>query len=285
MDIIAPLKRSLPLVLCLTIVAAFQARPAAAVAVVDDVPVPGGTVAVARVLGLDTVPDRGLFVAELTRLVDDVPRRTRLVVESVLQPLRGQPSADVVPLPLGAEIWSDAVFRRRVAPADLLFTILADRRAALICHALAGLDDDTLEYLATHQGVLTGLYERTAPAFGVFSSHLHVRGGRVIPPGGEAAVPLWERVVGEPVSQPDRFIGALFSLGEGRVAYLYDAVALLDPDRMAFAGLLDELSNQYLLGYPRVDQRRDDNWHRLRVDVDGHQDIRARQGFRTGPSR
>ncbi len=55
--------------------------------------------------------------------------------------------------------------------------------------------------------------------------------------------------------------------------------------RGAFARLLDELSNQYLLGYPRVDQHRDDNWHRLRVDVEGHQEIRARQGFRIGPGR
>lgn len=55
--------------------------------------------------------------------------------------------------------------------------------------------------------------------------------------------------------------------------------------RDAFGGLLDELSNQYLLGYPRADARRDDNWHRLKVDVDGHQEIRARQGFRIGPGK
>ncbi len=229
------MKRRLLRVLCTTIVAAFSARPAAAVALFEDVPVPSGTAAVAGALGLDTVPDHALFVAEVTRLVDDVQQRRRIVVETVLQTLRLKPAADVVPLPLGADIWSDAVFRRRVAPADLLFTILADRRAAQICHALAALDDDTLEYLAAHQPVLTGLYERNAAAFAVFSSHLHVRGGRVIPPGGETAVPLWESVVGESVSQPDRFIAALFTLGDGRVAYLYDAVALLDLDRMAFA--------------------------------------------------
>lgn len=198
-------------------------------------PVPSGTAAVARALGLDTVPDRGRFVAELTRLVDDLQSQKRVVVESALRPLRARPSPELVPLPLNAEVWSDAVFRRRVAPADLLFAILADRRAAQICHALAALDDDTLEYLATHPALLGGLYERNAPAFAVFSNHLHIRGGRVMPPGGAAAVPLWEAVVGEMVSQPDRFIPALFTPGEGRMAYLYDAVALLDPDRMAFA--------------------------------------------------
>lgn len=235
MYIIAPLKRPLPLVLCTTIVAAFQARPAAAVAVSQDVPVPSGTAAVARALGLDTVPDRGRFVAELTRLVDDLQPQKRIVFENTLQGLRARPSAELVPLPLNADLWSDAVFRRRVAPADLLFAILVDRRAALVCHALAALDDDTLSYLAAHPALLTNLYEHNAPAFGVFSSHLRVRGGRVIPPGGAAAVPLWEAVVGEMVSQPDRFIPALFTPGEGRIAYLYDSVALLDPDRVAFA--------------------------------------------------
>jgi Ca-activated chloride channel family protein len=48
----------------------------------------------------------------------------------------------------------------------------------------------------------------------------------------------------------------------------------------AFADLLDELSNQYLLGYASTNTRRDDVWRRIRVDVDGHHEIRARQGYR-----
>ena len=48
----------------------------------------------------------------------------------------------------------------------------------------------------------------------------------------------------------------------------------------AFNELIDELANQYLLGYPPADQRRDDLWHRIKVDVDGYHHIRARQGYR-----
>jgi VWFA-related protein len=48
----------------------------------------------------------------------------------------------------------------------------------------------------------------------------------------------------------------------------------------AFADLLDELSNQYLLGYAPALTVHDDTWHRLRVEVDGHHDVRARQGYR-----
>jgi VWFA-related protein len=54
----------------------------------------------------------------------------------------------------------------------------------------------------------------------------------------------------------------------------------------AFDELLDELSHQYLLGYPPIADTRDGKWHEIRVQVDGHRNIRARQGYRfAAPSR
>jgi Ca-activated chloride channel family protein len=54
----------------------------------------------------------------------------------------------------------------------------------------------------------------------------------------------------------------------------------IDELHAAFADLLDELSNQYLLGYAPTNTKRDDNWRRIKVDVDGQRDVRARQGYR-----
>ena len=51
----------------------------------------------------------------------------------------------------------------------------------------------------------------------------------------------------------------------------------------AFAELLDELSNQYLLGYPPSNTARDDTWREIKVEVQGHSGIRARQGYRATP--
>jgi VWFA-related protein len=48
----------------------------------------------------------------------------------------------------------------------------------------------------------------------------------------------------------------------------------------AFGDLLAELSNQYLLGYASTNNRRDEAWRRIKVDVDGHHEVRARQGYR-----
>lgn len=59
----------------------------------------------------------------------------------------------------------------------------------------------------------------------------------------------------------------------------------VDALQLAFADLLDELSNQYLLGYPPTNTIRDDRWREIKVEVDGHTGVRARQGYRATPYR
>jgi VWFA-related protein len=48
----------------------------------------------------------------------------------------------------------------------------------------------------------------------------------------------------------------------------------------SFAELLDELSNQYVLGYHPTNDARDGTWRRIAVQVDGRHRVRARQGYR-----
>ena len=47
-----------------------------------------------------------------------------------------------------------------------------------------------------------------------------------------------------------------------------------------FNELLEELSQQYGLGYQSTNSARDDTWRRITVDVDGQRRVRARQGYR-----
>jgi VWFA-related protein len=54
----------------------------------------------------------------------------------------------------------------------------------------------------------------------------------------------------------------------------------IDELHAAFEDLLNELSNQYLLGYASNNTAREDGWRRIKVDVDGHSEVRARQGYR-----
>jgi VWFA-related protein len=54
----------------------------------------------------------------------------------------------------------------------------------------------------------------------------------------------------------------------------------IDDLRGAFTELLDELSNQYLLGYAPSAARRNEIWRSIKVEVNGYPEVRARQGYR-----
>jgi len=53
----------------------------------------------------------------------------------------------------------------------------------------------------------------------------------------------------------------------------------------AFDKLLDELSQQYLLGYPPAKDIHDDSFRRIKVTVDGPYQVRARQGYRVSVAK
>jgi VWFA-related protein len=60
----------------------------------------------------------------------------------------------------------------------------------------------------------------------------------------------------------------------------------IDALQGAFEDLLEELSNQYLLGYQPTYITRDDSWHEIKVEIEGQSlNIRARQGYRAVPKK
>jgi Ca-activated chloride channel family protein len=54
----------------------------------------------------------------------------------------------------------------------------------------------------------------------------------------------------------------------------------IDQLHLAFSDLLEELSNQYLLGYESTNAKRDETFRKIAVHVDGQSRVRARQGYR-----
>jgi hypothetical protein len=243
-------------VLCFTIVAAFQlhltaaeppavlpALPVLAVLPVlnEEVVVSTATLALARTLGMNPERDRARFLSELTRLLYTPPAGRNPEIDSQLRagarpprPTERSPSTLTVPVPLTAAVWSKAVFRREVPADELLSAILADRKAALLGHGLAALDDETLEYFSREPLVLQRLYESAAPAFAAFGGSVRVRGNRLAPVGGASAEALWATLLGRPIDRPDQCLQALFEEHDGRHAYLYDTIAGLDEPRARF---------------------------------------------------
>lgn len=144
-------------------------------------------------------------------------------------------SGEGVPLALETQTWSSAVFQRSIRTDDLFAEVMRDRSASLLSLGLAALDRETLQFVAEQPALMRRLYEQDAAVFAAFAGGLRIRRGAVITPGGAAATSLWEAVLETPVTRPDRFVRELFSRREGRVAYVYDAVAHLDPRARAFA--------------------------------------------------
>ena len=128
-----------------------------------------------RALGLDPAPEPARFMTQLIRVIYDTPDGTDPATDALLRKLTsslrstGTASTragaaveivqiETVPVPLSARVWSDAVFHRPIALAALFPTIVANRRAALLCYGLAALDDETLQFLSDHPALLTRIH-------------------------------------------------------------------------------------------------------------------------------
>lgn len=59
----------------------------------------------------------------------------------------------------------------------------------------------------------------------------------------------------------------------------------IDELQGSFTDLLEEMSNQYVIGYQSTNAARDDTWRQIKVNVDGHLRVRARQGYRASINR
>lgn len=192
--------------------------------------------------GLAPEVERARAITELIYLlhrapigVDSVSTNTRSKIALFFASPAPSASTDVVPLPLTPEDWEEAVFQRRVAPADFLPTLLADRNASLLYFGLASLDDETLTFLRRERGLLRILYQRHAGAFAASAEGLRVHGSQVVVPGGKQAEPLWEDLLQQKLSNPTRFIEMMLERDGGRPAYLLETLTRLDEARLKFA--------------------------------------------------
>ena len=72
-------------------------------------------------------------------------------------------------------------------------------------------------------------------------------------------------------------IDKLVDLSGGRALFVDRAEQLDEP----FAEIIEELANQYLIGYESTSAGNDSAWHEIKVELPGHRyQVRARQGYR-----
>jgi hypothetical protein len=142
-----------------------------------------------------------------------------------------------VPLPLQPAVWTGQILRMEVSTEWLFAAILAHREASLLYHGLLALDPETLAFVASQPKLAEHLATDHAGVVATCGRSLHVRGGKVVVPGGDApeVVRLWERAVGRKVTEPLQFIDQLLGRRDGKLAYLYDVVQHLDARHQRFA--------------------------------------------------
>jgi hypothetical protein len=168
---------------------------------------------------------------------------------------REDSETDQVPALLPRAVWEQAVFGRPVDPAQLAFSILRDRRAALLYTGLFSLDPETLAYFAAHPSLVSSIYSDHSGPFAAFAESLTVRAAQVVLPDGASRTREWEQLVGAPAGEPDRFIPALLGRDGGRLAWLFDTLASLGAARRMFAlqGGLEGLYGAFALEQVPVD--------------------------------
>jgi hypothetical protein len=255
-------------------VAPARAQMPAAPGAVGEMPLPGGLPAALAALDDRAAPDRSQFLLDFIRRFYDAPIRMKSDPrESALRALLAHlgrsnqhadgptelapaagPSAaartddgpkadpihpDTLPLPLPAAIWTDVVFQGRATPQTLVASIAASRGASLLYYGLLSLDDATRAWLATQPELIADLTERHPAAFASAAPGLRVEQHALRVPGGAAADPGWEALVGRRAAEPAEFLRALVASDGGRLAYFFGTVSQLTPAQIRFALNLD----------------------------------------------
>ena len=119
--------------------------------------------------------------------------------------------------------------------ADLFGALISNRSALLVCAGAMAADPSMRALLERDRGLLKWIVKTAPAAFWIAARDLRIEKDRVIVPGGAAAEPIWEALVEVKVTRPADFLRALLARDSGRLAWFYDTVGTMSPERMAAA--------------------------------------------------
>ena len=208
-----------------------------------DLPVTGGT-ATYEMLSLQP-EERGHAIALLAREMFtqsasalERSNAVRNFVAQVSMPGKDKEiAADSRPLtiaaPLTADHWRDAM--QLPDKADLFGALISNRSALLVCAGAMAADPSMRALLDRDRGLLKWIVKTAPAAFWIAARDFKIDKDRVIVPGGAAAEPTWEALVEVKVTKTADFIRALLARDSGRLAWFYDTIGTMSPERMTAA--------------------------------------------------
>jgi hypothetical protein len=115
---------------------------------------------------------------------------------------------------------------------DVVDALIRDPILARLYWALSRMDDETRNALRESPG----LHKLVPFAAGLdfYGSHICIRSGRVLVPGGTAAEPAWKDLVGVGVDSPAEFVTRLLARDEGWLAAYFDALSRINQEQQAY---------------------------------------------------
>jgi len=115
--------------------------------------------------------------------------------------------------------------------ADVVDMLLGDPDLARFYWALARMDAETLSTL--RQSHMIKKMAPLAAALDFYGSHICIRSGRVVVPGGSAAAPAWKELVAASPDSPEEFIPKLLARDSGWLAAYFDDLSSVPPSQQS----------------------------------------------------
>ena len=159
-------------------------------------------------------------------------------LENLEEALRsGQPfaypyAASHVPVLFSEDDWTAMVKKAKGDRVDVVDALLLDPGVARLYWSMSRIDAETAVNLEQTPGLRKLL--PLAPVLDFYGSHILIRGGRVLVPGGEPAVATWKELTAGDPGQPAEFVTRLLSKDEGWVAAYFDALSSVDRTQQAY---------------------------------------------------
>ena len=142
-------------------------------------------------------------------------------------------SPSPVPVLFAASDWTMASKKNyKETSKDLLDTILSDPAIARLYWALSKLDPETSDVLQRSVGIRKLLPYGAVLDF--YGSHICIRGGRVVVPGGPDAEPAWSDLVGASPDSPAAFVQRLLIRDKGWLANYFDVLSRVSRSQQAY---------------------------------------------------
>ena len=134
-----------------------------------------------------------------------------------------------VPLIFSPTDWAQAA---ATDPNAVLDSLLDDSMLARLYWSMARMDTETSESLRQFDGI-----QRLVPFASIldfYGSHISIRNGRIVVPGGAAAENAWKELAGANPDSPKDFVARLLAKDDGWLAAYFDTLSRLTPAQQTY---------------------------------------------------